>query len=109
MLYELKHYIKYNSEKLGFLKLRDNFFDRLRNRGFRKFSLSKFFAAMSYSFRNEYLSNNDNIYLTVAQETQAEMALTEVAETIFQENLHQETKQRKRSGLLSRQEHYSNR
>ena len=41
VLNELKRYIKYNSEKLGFLKLRNKFFDRLRNQGFRKYSLTK--------------------------------------------------------------------
>ena len=64
--------------------------DRLRNRGLRKYSLSKLFSAVSYLSRNKYVSTNDKIYSTVVQETQAEMALTKVAETIFQENLNQE-------------------
>ena len=93
VLNELKRYIKYNSEKLGFLKLRNKFFDRLRNRGFKKYSLTKMFSAVSYASTNEYLSTNDKIYSTVVQETQAKMALTEVAETIFQENLNQELHQ----------------
>ena len=46
---ELKRYVKYNSEKLGFYKLRNNFFDRLRNRGFRKYGSSKLFSLISYS------------------------------------------------------------
>ena len=44
------------------------------------------FSAVSYASRNTYLSTNDKIYSTV-QETQAEMALSEVAESIFQYNL----------------------
>ena len=47
------------------------------------------FLAVSDSSRNKYLSTNDKIYSTVVQEMQAEMALTEVVETIFQENLNQ--------------------
>ena len=87
VLNELKRYIKYNSEKLGFLKLWNKFFDRLRNQGFRKYSLTKKFSAVSYASRNKYLSTNDKIYSTVMQETQAEMALNEVAESIFQDHL----------------------
>ena len=64
--------------------------------------ISKLFSAVSYSSRNKYLSNNDKIYSTVVQETQAVLALTEVAETALQEtSTKSRTKQRKRSGLLS--------
>ena len=48
------------------------------------------FSAVSYSSRNKYLSTNDKIYSIVVQETQAKLALTEVAENIFQYNLNQE-------------------
>jgi hypothetical protein len=41
------------------------------------YTLSKLFSAVSYSSRNKYLANNDKIYWTVVQETQAELALTE--------------------------------
>jgi len=45
------------------------------------------FSAVSYASRNKYLSTNDKIYSTVVQETQAEMALSEVTKSIFQYNL----------------------
>ena len=45
------------------------------------------FSAVSYASRNKYLSTKDKIYSTVVQETQAEMALSEIAESIFQDNL----------------------
>ena len=82
VLNELKRYVKYNSEKLGFLKLRNKFFDRLRNRGFRKYSLTKMFSAVSYTSRDKYLSSNDKIYSAIVQETKAE-----IAESIFQDHL----------------------
>ena len=90
VLNELKRYIKYNSEKLNFLKLRNKFFDRLRNRGFRKYTLSKLFSAVKYSSRNKLLATNDTIYSTVVQETQADMALIEIAEEIFSRRLNEE-------------------
>ena len=45
------------------------------------------FLAVSYASRNKYSSTNDKIYSIVVQETQAEMALSEVTESIFQYNL----------------------
>ena len=84
---ELKRYVKFNSEKLWFLKLRNKFFDRLRNRGFNTLSLNKFFALVSYASRDKYLYNNDNIYSNVIQETEAEKALEELAEETFQDHL----------------------
>ena len=36
VLGELKRYIRYNSLKITFLKIRTKFFSRLRNRGFKK-------------------------------------------------------------------------
>ena len=102
VLNKLKRYVKYNSEKLGFLKLRNKFFDRLRNRGFRKFSFAKMFSAVSYMARDKYLSSKDKIYSAVVQETQVEMALDEVAEGIFQDHLKPDQNKRKKSGLQAR-------
>ena len=48
------------------------------------------FSAVSYASRDKYLSSNDKIYSTVVQETQAEMALSEVMESMFQYNLKPE-------------------
>ena len=87
MVHELQRYVKFNSEKLWFLKLRNKFFDRLRNRGFNTLSLNKFFALVSYASRDKYLYNNDNIYSNVIQETEAEKALEELAEETFQDHL----------------------
>ena len=88
---ELIRYVKYNSEKLGFLKLRNKFFDRLRNRGFRKYFLTKIFSVVSDSQRNKYLNKSEKIYSNVVQETRAEAAITEVAEDIL--NIHLVTDQ----------------
>ena len=90
---ELKRYIKYNSDKLGYLKLRNKFFDRLRNRGFRKYLLSKIFASVSYSSRNKYLLTSDKCYSTVIQETEAEAALIEVGEEMFNDHLINSTRE----------------
>ena len=103
MLNELKRYIKYNSEKLNFLKLRNKFFDRLRNRGFRRYTLSQLFSAVNYSSRNKLLATNDTIYSTVVQETKADMALIEMVEEIFNHHLGKHT------GGFRENEHFTNR
>ena len=41
VLNELRCYVKYNTEKCNYLKLRNKFFNRLRNRGFHKHLLIK--------------------------------------------------------------------
>ena len=89
VLNELKRYIKFNSNKLGFLRLRNKFFDRLRNLGFRKYGLSKLFAACSYSSRSKLLFKNDPVHISnVVQETAAEGVLMNLSETIFRQGMN---------------------
>ena len=53
---ELKRYVRYNTEEKNFKKLRTRFFLRLRNRGFKKYILSKLFRHVTYSQRNKLLN-----------------------------------------------------
>ena len=54
---ELKRYVRYNTEKnKKFKKLRCRFFHRLRNRGFKKYVLSKLFQHVTYSQRDKLLN-----------------------------------------------------
>ena len=99
---ELKRYVKYNSKKFCFLKLRNKFFDRLRNRGFRIYYLTKIFASVSYSSRNKYLFTSDKIYSNVVQETQAEAAIMEVGEAIFNDHFNSLARKWKTSGKFSK-------
>ena len=46
---ELKRYVRYNTEEKNFKKLRTRFFLRLRNRGFKKYTLMKLFSKITYS------------------------------------------------------------
>ena len=52
---ELRRYVRYNTEEKNFKKLRVRFFLRLRNRGFRKYMLSKLFSKITYTQRDELL------------------------------------------------------
>ena len=55
VLGEIKRYIRYNSLKLTFLKIRTKFFSRLRNRGFKKAWLRKHFATLKYKDRKKLI------------------------------------------------------
>ena len=88
VLNELKRYIKFNSNKLAYLRLRNKFFDRLRNRGFKKLNLSKLFKKVSYSQRKKLLFQKNLVPLSnVVQETEAEVALENLAEKIFSQEI----------------------
>ena len=60
VLGELKRYIRYNSLKLSFLKIRTKFFSRLRNRGFKKVWLRKQFATLKYEDREKLMSERES-------------------------------------------------
>ena len=46
---ELKRYVRYNTKEKNFKQLRVHFFLRLRNRGFRKYTLTKLFSKVTYA------------------------------------------------------------
>ena len=50
--------MRYNTEEKNFKKLRVRFFLRLRNRGFRKYTLTKLFSKITYAQRNELLKTD---------------------------------------------------
>ena len=49
--------------------------------------MSKRFSAVSYASWTKHLTAEDKIYSNVIQETQADLAVIEVAEKIFKNNL----------------------
>ena len=72
--------MKYNTEKCNYLKLRNKFFDRLSNRGFRKLLLTKL-------FQHIYLNLLDTACSNYVQETQIEQVLLTEEEEIINNNL----------------------
>ena len=58
ILGELKRYVRINTDELNFLKIRNSFFLRMRNRGFNKRKLSLWFSEVKYSLRAKYLGAN---------------------------------------------------
>ena len=76
-----------NTEELNFLKIRNNFFLRLRNRGFEKKKLSRWFSEVRYSLSTKYLgANPGNIcYFQGTRETGADPLLVKISEDILKE------------------------
>jgi len=58
VLGELKRYVRINTEELNYQKIKNNFFLRMRNRGFHKNVLAKWFSQVKYSNRAKFLDGN---------------------------------------------------
>ena len=56
ILGELKRYVRCNSIKANFFKIRNKFFARLRNRGYKKLPLKRLFRKVQFEFRNILLA-----------------------------------------------------
>jgi len=81
VLNELKRYIKYNSDKLGYLKLRNKFFDVKKPR-FQKI----------FTFKKIRSHTSDTFYSTAIQVTRAEAALIEVCGEMLNDHLINSTR-----------------
>ena len=57
---ELIRYVRLSSKVSDFLKIRDSFYNRLRNRGYPKWFLTEIFSEVSYNLRSSYLSVKKN-------------------------------------------------
>ena len=89
VLGELKRYVRINTEELNYQKIKNNFFLRMRNRGFHKNVLAKWFSQVKYSNRAKFLDGNpdDTCYYQGTRETQADTTLIKIGEGIMKETL----------------------
>ena len=53
---ELRRYIRFNMVKTNFLKIRNKFYARLRNRGYKKVQLKRLFKLVKYRDRMNLLA-----------------------------------------------------
>ena len=82
---ELKRYVRINTEELNFLKIKNKFFLRMRNRGFKKNKLSHWFSEVKYSTRAKFLCDNleNTCYFQGTRETEADSILAQTSEGIM--------------------------
>ena len=83
VLGEIKRYIRFNSLKLTFLKIRTKLFSRLRNRGFKKGWLRKTFCLVQYEDRSKLMHNSQKTLpdFQVVTETEAESLVVQDSES----------------------------
>ena len=88
VLGEIKRYIKYNSLKLTFLKIRTQFFSRLRNRGFKKVWLRKTFSTFQYEDRPKLMKKSHCPIpeFQLVPETEVENLMVRDSERILKES-----------------------
>ena len=81
---ELKRYVRYNTVKSSFCKIRNKFYARLRNRGYEKIKLKRLFLRVKYGDRMKLLSiSSENIDFREIRETEVESKLIQESECLF--------------------------
>ena len=92
---ELKRYVRINTEELNFLKIKNKFFLRMRNRGFKKNMLSHWFSEVKFSQRAKFLDDNleNKCYFQGTRETEADSLLSQVSEGIFKDAIIPNTRE----------------
>ena len=89
VLGELKRYVRINTEELNYQKIKNSFFLWMRNRGFNKNVLAKWFSQVKYSNRAKFLDGNpdDTCYDQGTREALADTTLIKIGEGILKETL----------------------
>ena len=91
ILGELRRYIRFNTTKKNFLKIKKKFFRRLRNRGYTKIFLSRLFNKIKFGFRNRLLAiSADNENYRETGYNGSDTILINDAERMFQETFSEE-------------------
>ena len=92
---ELIRCVRINTEDLNFLKIKNRFFLRMRNRRFKKNKLSHWFSEVKYSSRAKCLSDNleSTCYCQGTQETEADSLLTQTSEGIMRAAIDPNTRE----------------
>ena len=81
---ELKRYVRYNTVKSSFCKIRNKFYARLRNWGCEKVKLKRLFLQVKYGDRMNLLSiSSENIDFREIPETEVESRLMQESECLF--------------------------
>ena len=88
---ELKRYVRYNTLKRNFLKIRNKFFARLRNRGYEKIPLKRLFRGVKFGQRMELLAiSSEKLDFREIRDSEVECNLINDSERIFQDTFSDE-------------------
>ena len=91
ILGELRRYVRFNTIKKNFLKIKRKFFIRLRNRGYTKIFLARLFSKIKFGSRNKLLAiSADNENYRETGYNGSDTILINDAERMFQETFSEE-------------------
>ena len=82
---ELRRYVRFNTIKKNFLKIKREFFIRLRNRGYTKIFLARLFSKIKFASRNKLLAISvDNENYRETGKNRSDTEIINDAERMFQ-------------------------
>ena len=82
---ELRRYVRFNTIKKNFLKIKRKFFTRLRNRGHTKIFLARLFSKIKFASRNKLLAiSADNEKYRETGKDRSDTEIINDAERMFQ-------------------------
>ena len=85
ILGELRRYVRFNTIKKNFLKIKRKFFIRLRNRGYKKIFLARLFSKIKFGSRNKLLAiSADNENYRETGKNRSDTEIINDAERMFQ-------------------------
>ena len=85
ILGELRRYVRFNTLKRNFTKIKCKFFQRLRNRGYEKMFLTRLFSKIKFGCRNKLLAISEDIIDEFEIESErSDTVLINDAERMFQ-------------------------
>ena len=88
---ELKRYVRYNTIKKNFLKIRNKFYARLRNRGYKKTPLKRLFRCVKFGQRKDLLAVSSEMFnFRETRDSEVECNLIRDSERIFQDTFSEE-------------------
>ena len=89
---ELKRYVRCNSIKSNYLKIRNKIFCRLRKRGYKKVPLRRLFRSVKFESRNILLAiSTENLDFCEIRDSEVDVGIVKDAERIFTDTFSEKT------------------
>ena len=89
---ELKRYVRCNSIKRNYFKIRNKFFLRLRKRGYKRVTLRRLFRSVKFESRKNLLAiSTEKLDFCEIRDSEVDIGLVEDAERIFADTFSEKT------------------
>ena len=89
---ELKRYVRCNSIKRNYFKIRNKFFLRLRKRGYKRVTLRRLFRSVKFESRKTLLAiSTENLDFCEIRDSEVDVGFIKDAERIFSDSFSEKT------------------